>query len=113
MTTTTMNGIMPRTTPRKIRKARTKIIEQLYDDLEVYDAMCKAFDCGDLTASNKAHMSELAAADYNLASSINQLAYFDDEECRVGGEFYDSQSTIRHYDRAIDARNTKHKRKAA
>lgn len=111
--TTTMNGIMPRATPRRIRNARTKLIEQLYDDLNIYDAMLKAFDHGDLSASNKAHMSELAVADYNLASSINELAYFDDEECRGRAAFYDSRGTIGHYDRATQARNAKRKRKAA
>jgi len=53
MTTTTMNGIMPRITPRKIRKARTKIIEQLYDDL--LSVMHDARDCGFILTCNHLH----------------------------------------------------------
>src|SRR5579863_3791998 len=87
--------VKPLITPPKIRRERTQLIRLLADELQNYDACVRALGNGEISPST------LSDADYNLALSINQLCYFDEVECQLRGEYYDSQYSIGHYERAI------------
>jgi hypothetical protein len=102
-------GVRPLVTPPKIRRERTRLIELLADTLQNYDACVRAL------ANGKISQSTLCDADYDLALTLNHLCYFDVEEGEVRGEYYDSQSIIRHYEREVEKTKArrKSKRKAA
>jgi hypothetical protein len=100
-------GVKPLITPPKIRRERTRLIELLLDKLQNYDACVRALAKGEISPST------LCDADYDLALTLNHLAYFDSEEGGVRGEYYDSQSIIWHYEREVAKAKARRKRKAA
>lgn len=100
-------GIKPLVTPPKIRGERTRLIEILTDRLRDYDVCVRAL------AKDEIPPCTLSESDYELALAINQLCYFDEEECEAQGEYYDSQSIIRHYEGKIAKVKAGRKRKAA
>ena len=88
-------GVRPLITPPKICRERTQLIELLVDKLQNYDACVRALPKGEISPST------LCDADYDLALTLNLLCYFDSEGGEVRGEYYDSQSIIRHYERQV------------
>ncbi len=99
-------GVKPLSTPPKIRRERTQLIRLLADELQNYDACVRALGKGEISPSM------LSDADYNLALAINQLCYFDEAECQLRGEYYDSQYIIGHYERAIKKAKSRRKLKS-
>jgi hypothetical protein len=97
-------GVNPLITPPKIRRERTRLIELLVDKLQNYDACVGALAKGAISPT------KLCDADYDLALTLNHLAYFDSEEGGVRGEYYDSQSIIWHYEREVAKAKARRKR---
>jgi hypothetical protein len=99
-------GIKPLVTPPKIRRERTRLIEILAERLRDYDVCVRAL------AKDEIPPRTLSESDFGLALAINQLCYFDEEECEVRGEYYSSQKIIRHYEGKAKVKAGR-KRKAA